>query len=40
MDEKTGDQMVVLRDSAKVGHWDELKVGCLVEHLVVNWAWR
>ena len=34
--EKTGDQMVVLRDSAKVDHWGELKVGCLVERLVVH----
>ena len=26
LDEKSGDQMVVRRDSAMVGHWGELKV--------------
>ena len=40
LDEKSGDQTVVLRDSAKVGHWDELKAGCLVERLVVHLVLR
>ena len=38
--EKTGDQMVVLTDSAKVDHWGELKAGCLVERLVVHLVLR